>query len=174
MKTFLWTRLVAAGLVAGLIMVILGIAMYLMGIYFAPGSLLFVNLVLAVSIVIGTHWYGKRVLEGRTTYWSAWLAGFVIALCTGLVYVAYNIVSILYVYPHFLEDMVQAEFTRQQAPGMGASEAAQLLESLRRETTVWIIAADNLRGFIKFGTVFSALTAIAFRKKRIRTAAAAQ
>ncbi len=171
--TFRWTRLVAAGLVSGLVLVIIGVAMYLMGIYFAPGSLLFVNLVLAACIVIATRWYARRVLEGRTTYWSALLVGVVIAACTGVVYVAYNIVSIMFVYPHFLEDMVQAEFARRQALGTDASQAAQTLESLRRETTVWIIAADNLRGLVKFGTVFSALTAIAFRKKWSKAAAVA-
>ena len=172
-RTFQWTRLIAASLVSGLVLVVLGIAMYLIGIYFAPGSLLFVNLVLAACIAIGTRWYAKRVLGGRTTYWRALLAGIVIAACTGVVYVTYNIVSILFVYPHFLEDMVQAEFARRQALGMDASQAAQTLEFLRRETTVWIIAADNLRGFVKFGTVFSGLTAIAFRKKKVQAAAVA-
>ena len=171
--TFRWTRLVAAGLVSGLILVTIGVAMYLMGVYFARGSLLFVNLVLAACIVIGTRWYAKHVLDDRTTYWSVLLVGVVIAACTGVVYVTYNIVSILFVYPHFLEDMVQAEFARQQALGMDASQATQTIEALRKETTVWIIAAGNLKGIVKFGTIFSALTAIAFRKKRIKAAAVA-
>jgi hypothetical protein len=170
---FQWTRLVAAGLVSGLILVTIGVAMYLMGVYFARGSLLFFNLVFAACIVTGTRWVAKHVLEDRTTYWSALLAGVVIAACTGVVYVTYNIVSIQFVYPHFLEDMVRAEFARQQALGMDASQAAQTLEALRRETTVWIIAAGNLRGLVKFGIVFSALTAIAFRQKRIKAAAVA-
>ena len=164
--TFRWTPLFAIGLVSGLIQVTLGVAMYLAGIYFAPGSLLVNLLVFAASIAVGTLWYGRHVLEGRTTYWNALLAGVVIGVCTGLVYVTYNVLSISFVYPHFLEDMVQAEFARQQALGMDRSQAAQALESLRRETTLWRLVTGNLSGFVRFGIVLSALTAIAFRRKR--------
>jgi hypothetical protein len=41
----------------------------------------------------------------------------------------------------------------------------QALESLKRETTLWTLVAENLRGFVQFGIVLSALTAIAFRRK---------
>ncbi len=166
--TFHWKPLAAIGLISGLIQVTIGVAMYLAGIYFAPKSLLVTNLVLAACIVLGTRWYGKHVLNGRTTYWAALLVGLVIAVCTGVIYVIYNIVSISFVYPHFLEDMVQAEFARQTALGMDASQAGQALELLRRERTLWMLVAGNLSGFVRFGIVLSALTAIAFRKKAKR------
>lgn len=170
---FRWRPLAAAGLVSGLIQVTIGVAMYLMGIYFERRSLLVSILVLAACIVIGTRWYVKHVLNGSTTYWRALLAGVVIGVCTGLVYVTYNVVSISFVYPHFLEDMVQAEFARQQALGLEASQTAQVLESLRTEATLQRLVAGNLGGFVRFGIVFSALTAIAFRRKRTKTAAVA-
>lgn len=163
--TFRWTPLLAIGLVCGFIEVTIGVALYLMGAYFAQGSLLLVLLVLAACIAAGTHWYAKHILDGHTTYWSALLVGGVIGVCTGLVYVTYNIVSISFVYPHFLEDMVQAEFARQQALGMDAAQAVQALESLRRETTLQKLVTENLRGFVQFGIILSALTSIAFRRK---------
>ena len=164
--TIRWTPLVVVGLVSGLIQVTAGVAMYLAGVYFAPQSPLVSLLVLAAGIAAGTRWYGKHVLEGHTTYWSALLVGVVIALCTGLVYITYNIVSVSFVYPHFLEDMVQAEFARQQALGMDASQAVQVLESLRRETTLRTLVVGNLLGFLRFGIILSALTAIVFRRKK--------
>ncbi len=60
--------------------------------------------------------------------------------------------------------MGQAEFARQQALGMDPSRGAEVLESLRRETTLWMIVAGNL-GFVRIGIILSALTAIAFRAK---------
>jgi hypothetical protein len=170
-----WRPLVAIGLVSGLIQVTAGVTMYLSGVYFAPATLRFSILMLAACIVFGTRWYGRHVLEGRTTYWSALLVGVVIGLCTGLVYVTYNIVSVSFFYPHFLQDMVQAEFARQQALGMDASQAEQVLESLRRETTLQMLVVDNLWGFTRFGIFLSALTAIAFRRrKQARTVAHAR
>jgi hypothetical protein len=169
---FQWKPLAAIGLVSGLIEVTIGVALYLMGVYFAPGSLLFVVLALAACIALGTRWYARHVLDGRTTYWSAMLVGVVIALCTSLVYATYNVLSISFVYPRSLDDMVQAEFARQKTVGMDPSQAAQTLESLRRETTLWRLVAENLRGFVQFGTILSALTAIAFRRKAKRSFAA--
>jgi hypothetical protein len=80
------------------------------------------------------------------------------------VYVTYNIVSISFVYPHFLEDMAQAQFARRQSPGLDQSQARWMLESLRAQTTIGGVAANNLRAFCLVGTVLSALTAIGFRK----------
>ncbi len=172
---FRWRPLVAIGLISGLIHVTIGVAMYVAGIYFLPGSLLVFNLVLAACIVAGIRWYGRHVLDGRTTYLRALLVGIAIAVCTGLVYVTYNIVSVSFVYPHFLDDMVQAEFARRQALGMDPSRAAQVLESLRRETTLWMIVTGNLKGLVRIGTLLSALTAIAFRAKpKARAALGAQ
>ncbi|MBZ5499377.1 MAG: DUF4199 domain-containing protein [Acidobacteriia bacterium] len=165
MNTFQWKPAVAIGLVSGLIQVAIGVALYLAGIYFARGSLLVTLLALAASIAVGTRYYGRHVLDGHTTYWSALLVGFIIAVCTGLVYVTYNIVSISFVYPHFLEDMVQSELARQQALGMDPSQAGQMLELLRDETTLRRIVTENLSGFVRFGVALSALTAIAFRRR---------
>ena len=170
--TFRWKPLFGIGFISGFIQVTIGVSMYLTGIYFVPASLFVSILALAACIAAGTRWYGRHVLDGHTTYWSALLAGAVIAVCTGLVYVAYNVVSVSFVYPHFLEDMVQAEFARRQALGMDASQAALALETLQKETTLRRLVAENLSGFVRFGIVLSALTAIAFRRKARRVACA--
>ena len=43
-----------------------------------------------------------------------------------------GLVSVPFIYPHFLEDMVQAEFGRASV-GLDTAQAAQLLGSLRSE-----------------------------------------
>jgi hypothetical protein len=86
--------------------------MYLSGVYLEAGSLRVMMALLAVCIVAANWWYGRHVLAGHTTYWKALLVGIVIGVSMGLVYVAYNAVSISFAYAHFLEDMVQAEFAR--------------------------------------------------------------
>jgi hypothetical protein len=60
----------------------------------------------------------------------------------GLTYTAYNAVSITFVYAHFLEDMIQAEFARASA-GMDAAKATQLLDTLRAERTLESLVAGN-------------------------------
>jgi hypothetical protein len=80
------------------------------------------------------------------------------------VYVTYNAVSISFVYPHFLEDMAQAEFARRSAD-VSQAEARQVLESIRARTNIGTIVAGNFRTLLTWGTALSALTAVAFRKR---------
>jgi hypothetical protein len=85
------------------------------------------------------------VLGGRRTYFTALVAGVAVTVCTGLVYATYNIVSITFFYPNFLEDMAQA-FARAERPTLG------------------MVVATNLSAFCLWGTILSVLTALAFRK----------
>ena len=128
---------------------------------------------LAVCIVFGNWWYGNRVLGGRTTYWKALLAGIVISVLTGLVYVTYNVVSISFVYPHFLEDMIQAEFARASV-GMNPAAAAQLLDSLRAQITLSSLVVGNFTAVSRLGTVYSVLISVGFLKRWRRAPRAAE
>ncbi|RPJ82182.1 MAG: DUF4199 domain-containing protein [Acidobacteria bacterium] len=170
-----WRALALAGLVAGLVQVAAGVTMYLAGVYFAPWSALVNLVVLAACIVAGNVWSRTHVFEGRTTYLRALLVGVVIAVSTGLVYITYNVVSVSFVHPHFLEDMVQARFAARQAMALDPSGASQALHSLRAETTLGLIVANNFRFLCVTGTVLSALIAVplAFIGKRSSGTAAA-
>jgi hypothetical protein len=156
--------LIAVGLVSGLVQVAAGVAMYLAGVYFAVWSGPLSLLLLAVCIAGGTWWYVTRVLGGRSTYLTALLVGIGIAVSTAVVYVAYNLVSISLVYPHFLEDMAQARFARRQALGLDPSQAGQVLESVRAQTTLWTVVVGNLTFLCVRGAVVAALAALVFRK----------
>ncbi len=129
----------------------------------------------AACIAAGNWWYGKHVLAGRTTYWKALLGGVVISVVTGLVYVTYNVISISFVYPHFIEDWVQA-VSATESVGMDQARAAQLLERLRTEITLPRIMVNNLRIFSVSGTFLSLLISIAFigRWRRVRQQTAAR
>ena len=105
--------------------VAVGVVLYLSGVYFEPWSLRVMMALLAGCIVAGNWWYGKHVLAGHTTCWKALLVGIVISVLMGLMYITYNAVSISFVYAHFFEDMVQAEFARASV-GM---EPARVCES---------------------------------------------
>ena len=159
-----WAPLVALGLVCGLVQVAVGIVLYLSDVYFEAWSLRVMTALLAVCIVAGNWWYGKHVLAGQTTYWKALLVGIVISVSMGLVYIAYNAVSISFVYAHFLEDMVQAEFARASA-GMEPARAAQLLDSLRAEFTLRNLVVGNLTAASRLGTIYSILISVGFLKR---------
>jgi hypothetical protein len=89
-----WGPLVAVGLIAGLAQVLVGVVLYLSGVYFEPWSLRLMIGLLAACIGVGNWWYGRHVLAGRTTYWKALLVGVVISVCSGLVYITYNVISV--------------------------------------------------------------------------------
>jgi hypothetical protein len=59
----------------------------------------------------------------------------------------YNVVSVTFFYPGFLDSMAIA-FPERDRPTLG------------------LVVANNLRGFCLWGTILSALTALVFRTRR--------
>ncbi len=114
-----------------------------------------------------------RVTGRETDQVCALGIGVAIAALTGLTYVTYNVVSVSFFYPHFLEDMIQAQFQMSQGTGMSAVQASQTLARLRAEITLPMIVRVTFAGFVIFGTALSALVAIAFRRRREGLPAAA-
>jgi len=107
LKDFNWKTLIAIGLLAGLIQVATGVVMYVAGVYFASWSMLVSVFVLLLCIVLGTRWYRDSVQKGQITVGQALVAGIVISICTGVIYAIYNVVSISFFYPQFLEDLIR-------------------------------------------------------------------
>jgi hypothetical protein len=159
-----WAPLVVVGLVCGLVQVAVGVVLYLSGVYFEPWALRVMMVLLAACIAGGNWWYGKHVLGGHTTYLKALVVGVVISVSMGLVYIIYNFISISFVYAHFLEDMIQAEFARASV-GMDPARAAQLLDSLRAQMTLKSLMIGNLTAVSRIGTFLSVLISIGFVKR---------
>ncbi len=159
-----WAPLAILALVCGLVQVTAGVVLYLLGVYFEPWSLRLMMVLQAAYIVVGNRWYGTHVLRGQTTYWKALIVGIVISVGVGLVYAIYNLVSVSFVYAHFLEDMVQAQFASESV-GMDPARAAQLLESLRAGVTLSGLAIANLIGAARFGTMLSLLISLGFLRR---------
>ena len=105
LRDFNWKTLIAIGLLAGLIQVAAGIAMYVLGIYFRPWSIAISLAVLLLCIVNLTPRYRDRALNGHLSYRQALIVGIVISVCTGIVYAVYNLISISFFYPNFLRNM---------------------------------------------------------------------
>jgi hypothetical protein len=68
--------------------------------------------VLLLCIVVGTSWYTTHSLNNAITYPQAVLVGMVISVCTGVVYAGYNVITISYLYPHFLDEVVRVRIAQ--------------------------------------------------------------
>lgn len=159
-----WKPLAGLALVCGLVQVAVGVVLYLAGVYFEPWALRVMMMLQAVYIVAGNWWYGKRVLGGQTTYPKALLVGVVVSVGVGAVYAVYNLVSVTFVYGHFMEDMIQAEFA-QASVGLDPARAAQFLDSLRASRTLPALALANFLGASRLGVMLSVLTSVGFLKR---------
>ncbi len=159
-----WAPLITLGAICGVVNVTVGVVLYLSGVYFQPWALVLMTLLLPAYIAVGNWWYGTHVLGGHTTYPKALLVGIAISVMTALIYVAYNVVSITFVYAHFLDDMIQAEFARASA-GMDASSAGRLLDTLRAERTLRSLVVGNLMAVCRIGTACSVLIALGFAQR---------
>ena len=153
--------LIGLGLFAGVVQVIAGVVMYLAGVYFAPWSFLVTVVLLLVSIVVGTRWYAAHYLNGEITYLQALIVGIVISVSTGLVYAVYNMVSISWFYPNFLDEVVLA---RMANPELDQPSNATLA-ALRAKETAAGIAIPNLIRLSVFGSLLSLLTSLFLRRR---------
>src|SRR4030095_6135106 len=99
------------------------------------------------------------------TYLQALTIGIVISVSTGIIYVLYNVISISFIYPHFLDDMIRDGVARIQASGLSSEQTAELVASLKRDATLPKIALGNLIRLSIVGAVISSITAIILTRK---------
>ena len=153
-----WNRgiLLGVGLVCGAVQAAAGIAMYLAGVYFAPWSMVVSAGVLLGCIVAGTRWYTMHFLGNEITYPQAVLVGTVISVCTGVVYAGYNLITISYVYPNFLDEVVRARI---------AQDGSGSFAALRTQVSAAGIAIPNLVRLSGFGTALSLVTSLFLKRK---------
>lgn len=159
-----WSLILRAGAISGLAEVAAGVIMYLAGVYFAPWSGPVSLLVLVVSIAVAQWWYAARTAPEPMGYVVALAVGVAVAAMTAIIYVAYNFVSISFVYSHFIDQMVAARFAQLHSASMNQEQANELISRLRRETTLGLIAISNLRFLTVPSTVIAAVLAIFTRR----------
>ena len=152
--------LIGVGVVAGLAQVVAGVVMYLAGVYFAPWSMFVSLLLLLLCIVAGTKWYATQYLNGKITYVQALKVGIAISVSTGLIYALYNLISISWFYPNFLDDVARFRTAQPMIAGTPPSFA-----EMRAEVSALGIAIPNLIRLSVFGSVLSLLTSL-FLKQR--------
>lgn len=145
--------LLGMGVLAGVAQAFAGVVLYIAGVYFAPWSMGVSGFLLLLSIVVGARWYAAHYLNGAITYKQALGVGIAVSVCTGLVYAIYNIVSISWFYPAFLDDMVRAQIG--DAP---AGPGAESFATLRAQVSVPAVAISNCIRLSVFGSILSLLT----------------
>jgi len=162
LKDFNWKALALIGIAAGLLQVAAGVVMYLAGVYFASWSILVNLLVLLLCIVFGTRWYSARYLKAGVTYGQALVVGIFISVSTGIVYALYNIISISFFYPRFLDELLRTS-TEQLPPDQQTPEAIALI---RQTLTTNRIAVANLIRLSVVGSILSVFASLMLRTKR--------
>ena len=160
LRDFNWKKLIAVGLLAGLIQVAAGVVMYLAGIYFVPWSMAINLAVLLICIVNGGYWYRDSVLKGEISYRQALVVGIVISVCSGIVYAIYNLVSISFFYPNFLESTINARLATVPAN----ERTPELIAAMREGVTAKTIALSNMIRLSLLGSFLSIF--LSFRVKK--------
>ena len=150
------------GLTAGVVQTVAGISMYMAGVYFAPWSMLVSVMVLLLCIVVGTRFYTTRYLNGEIDYRQAVTVGVVISVATGLVYAAYNILSISFFYPQFLDEMVRVRIAQAAAH----QQSHESFEVMRAGISAAGIAISNFIRLSVIGSIVSAVSALFLKTRR--------
>lgn len=151
--------LIGVGVLVGLVQVVAGVAMYLAGVYFAPWSMFVSLFLLLICIVVGIKWYAAQYLNGKISYSQALSVGVVISISTGLIYALYNLISISWFYPNFLDEVARARMAQVMISDT-ASFAAR-----RAEVSALGIAVPNLIRLSVFGSILSVLTSLFLRQR---------
>jgi hypothetical protein len=145
--------LVIVALVSGLVQSASGVVMYLSGVYFSSWSMLVSVVVLTLCIVFGVKWYRNEV-DGDFRYAQAFAAGSAIGIGTGIVYAIYNLISINFFYPNFLDEVARTY----------ASAGAFSFETIRTNISPVSIAVPNLIRLSVLGIIISAIAAVFLRR----------
>ena len=155
--------LIGIGVSAGVAQVLAGVVMYLAGVYFAPWSIFVSLIVLLVCIVVGTRWYREHYLNGEMTYLQALGVGVAISVSTGVIYAVYNLVSIAWLYPGFLDEVARARM----ATSTGVNEqGANSFATMRAEVSALGIAIPNLIRISVVGTILSLMSSLFLRRRK--------
>jgi hypothetical protein len=150
--------LVGIGVSAGLAQVVAGVVMYLAGVYFAPWSIFVSLFLLLACIVVGTRWYRDHYRNGAITYWEAVGVGVAISVCADVVYAVYNMVSISWFYPNFLDEVVRARMAVQdQGPDSFAA--------MRAEVSAAGIAIPNFIRISVVGSILSLISSLMLKRR---------
>lgn len=165
MQKLRWKVLLGIGLTAGILQALAGVVMYVAGVYFAAWSMLVNCVVLVLCIVLGTRWYRDNVLGGTMTYSQALIVGIVISVSTGIIYALYNVISISFIYPDFLDEMIRDGVARIRASGLSSQLTTELVASMKRDATLPKIALGNLMRLSIIGSLLSIVTSIFLRGK---------
>ncbi|MEX2088833.1 MAG: DUF4199 domain-containing protein [Bacteroidota bacterium] len=160
-----WRGIITIGIIAGLVQVASGIAMYVLGVYFATWSMFVTWLVLILCVVLGIKRYRERYLDNSITYGGSLLIGICIGVCIGVVYAVYNVVSVSFFYPNFINEMVDAQVAN-RSEGLNQEQMAELAKSLREGTTAFTIAFWNLVRLPVFSTVISLVASLFLTKQK--------
>ena len=147
---------------AGVVQAVAGVAMYLAGVYFAPWSIFISLFVLLLCIVVGTRWYTAKYLNDEITYVQALIVGIVISVSTGLVYAVYNMISISFFYPQFLDEVVRVRM----AQAAVQQQSPETFASMRAGVTASGIAVSNLIRLSIVGSLFSLLSSLFLNRQR--------
>ena len=145
--------LVVVALVAGLIQVAAGVLMYLAGFYFSPWSMLVTGIVLVLCMVFGVKWYRDKH-TGDFGYLQAFLTGVAISIGTGIVYAIYNLISINFFYPNFLDEVARVY----------AATGAFPYETIRANLSPLTIAVPNMIRLSVGGIILSAIAALFLKR----------
>jgi hypothetical protein len=154
--------LIILGLAAGVVQAVAGITMYVAGVYFAPWSMLVSVLVLLLCIVVGTGFYRSRFLNGEINYRQAFMVGVVISVATGLVYAVYNMLSISFFYPQFLDEVVRVRIAQAAAQ----QQSHESFEVMRAGVSAAGVAISNFIRLSVMGSILSAISALFLKTRR--------
>jgi hypothetical protein len=165
-QTLHWKKLVVLGLTAGGLQVAAGVIMYLEGLYFIQGSFFISLAVLLSCIVTESRWYRNSILHGEINFVTSFLVCAFIGVSTGVMYALYNVISISFFYPHFLEDWVRSQTAYIQASGLDSDQTKAMIETIKKNTTMPRIALSNLISLSTWGIIMSLVTSLILRKKK--------
>lgn len=157
-------ELLTVGSVAGAVQVAAGVLMYLTGVYFAPWSILVSLFVLLSSVTWACRRSAARLrADGIRPRWLDMVkAGIAASVGTAVIYATYNVVSITYVYPHFLDDMARASVEMEAARRL----PVQSFDAVRGDLSASRIALGNLLRLSVFGSILSAVVALLMQARQ--------
>ncbi|MEM7101962.1 MAG: DUF4199 domain-containing protein [Bacteroidota bacterium] len=152
-------------LIGSLLLIIAGMALYMMGVMNNTVSNVINLVVMSIAIVLGLRTYRDETLGGSLTFGQGFGTGMLISLIMGVLMAIWTYVFMAFVAPDFIEKILDMSRESMIDRGMDDDTIEQAMKQTAAFMTPAMMSVFAVVGTLLFGLVISLISAAIIQKK---------
>jgi len=152
------------GLIAGAVIIVYSLVLYIANIYLNKGVSSISYLFLLAGMVWGTLEYRKKSDNGFMTYGQAFASCFMIGLVAGVLATIYMFIFVQYINPGMINEIIEQARIQMQSQNLTDDQIESALDMTRKFTSPVLITIWGLVAYAGISAILGLLAAIFLKK----------